>query len=83
MKPGMSSQERLRTADLFVYEIEGIGADLSPRFPVTVLEENDGYVVETTAEGGGYRYHCDRSIPRGVSFRTYSFVMACVRRYGA
>jgi uroporphyrinogen decarboxylase len=48
-------------ADHFGYEIVGIGADLSPRFPVKVLEENDAYVVQTTAEGGVRRNHWDRS----------------------
>jgi uroporphyrinogen decarboxylase len=96
MNPGMSSQERVRTAiargvpdrvpvqddpwaatvrrwegeglpvgkrpaDLFAYEIEGIVADLTPRFPVKVLEEDGEYVVETTAMGGVRRNHRDRS----------------------
>jgi uroporphyrinogen decarboxylase len=96
MNPGMSPQERVRTAierkvpdrvpvqdepwaatvrrwegeglpvgklpaDLFAYEIEGIDADLTPRFPVKVLEEDDEYVVETTATGGVRRNHRDRS----------------------
>lgn len=33
--------------------------------------------------GGGYLYHSDHSIPKDVSFRKYTFVMDCVRRYGA
>jgi uroporphyrinogen decarboxylase len=33
-------------------------------------------------QGGGYLYHSDHSIPKDVSFRKYSFVMECVRRYG-
>ncbi|MCX7028612.1 MAG: hypothetical protein NTU62_00635, partial [Spirochaetes bacterium] len=48
-------------ADHFGYEIEGIEADLSPRFPVKVLEENEEYIVETTATGGVRRNHRDRS----------------------
>jgi uroporphyrinogen decarboxylase len=47
--------------DHFGYEIVGIGADLSPRFPVKVLEENDEYIVSTTAEGGVRRNHWDHS----------------------
>jgi uroporphyrinogen decarboxylase len=48
-------------ADHFGYEIVSIHADLSPRFPLKVLEENDEYLVETTAEGGVRRNHRDRS----------------------
>ncbi len=48
-------------ADHFGYEIHGISADLSPRFPVKVLEENDEYVVETTSTGGVRRNHRDHS----------------------
>jgi uroporphyrinogen decarboxylase len=48
-------------ADYFGYEIDGIGADCTPRFPEKVLEENDEYIVETTAEGGVRRNHRDRS----------------------
>lgn len=55
-------------ADHFGYEIVEIGADLSPRFPVKVIEENDEYVVQTTAEGGVRRNHRDRSTtPQVVS----------------
>jgi uroporphyrinogen decarboxylase len=50
-----------RPADYFGYEIVTIGADHSPRFPVKVLEENDEYIVQTTAEGGVRRNHRDRS----------------------
>ena len=48
-------------ADHFGYEIHGLGADLSPRFPVKVLDENDEYIVETTPMGGVRRNHRDRS----------------------
>ncbi len=48
-------------ADHFGYDITGIAADLSPRFPVKVLEEDDEYIVETTATGGVRRNHRDRS----------------------
>jgi len=40
-------------------------------------------VRSAIARGGGCLYHFDHSIPRDVSFRKYSFVMDCVRRYGA
>lgn len=48
-------------ADHFGYEIHVIGFDQSPRFPVRVIEENEEYVLETTAEGGRRRNHRDRS----------------------
>jgi uroporphyrinogen decarboxylase len=48
-------------ADHFGYEFAFLGADLSPRFPVKVLEENDEYVVETTSTGGVRRNHRDYS----------------------
>ncbi|HIC89017.1 MAG TPA: hypothetical protein EYP04_06410 [Anaerolineae bacterium] len=48
-------------AEYFDYEIVGFGADTSPRFPVKVLEENDGYIVETTPFGGVRRNHKDYS----------------------
>jgi uroporphyrinogen decarboxylase len=48
-------------AEHFGYEIVSLHADLTPRFPVGVLEENDEYIVETTAEGGVRRNHRDRS----------------------
>jgi hypothetical protein len=48
-------------ADHFGYDFIGISADLSPRFPERVLEENGEFVVETTAEGGVRRNPWDRS----------------------
>lgn len=48
-------------AEYFNYEIEGIGADLSPRYPVKVLSEDDEFIVETTPMGGIRRNHRDHS----------------------
>jgi len=45
----------------FGYELWGFGVDVSPRFPVRVVERNEEYVVETTADGGLRRNHRDRS----------------------
>jgi uroporphyrinogen decarboxylase len=39
-------------AEYFGYELVSIGADLSPRFPVKILEKNESYIVETTPYGG-------------------------------
>lgn len=38
--------------EYFGYDLRLISADLSPRFPVRVLEENEEYIVETTPTGG-------------------------------
>jgi uroporphyrinogen decarboxylase len=56
-----------------------------------LMEEEDDALIEeeirvkfaAAKPGGGYLYHSDHSIPKDVSFRKYSFVMDCVRRYGA
>jgi uroporphyrinogen decarboxylase len=56
-----------------------------------LMEEDDDGVIEAeiaakfaaAKPGGGYLYHSDHSIPKDVSFRKYSFIMDCVRRYGA
>ena len=47
--------------DFFNYDLRDIGADLSPRFPVRTLGEDEEYVTETTAWGGVRRNHKDRS----------------------
>lgn len=39
-------------AEYFGYELASIGADLSPRFPIRILEKNETYIVETTPFGG-------------------------------
>ena len=38
--------------ELFDYEMVSIGPDLSPRFPVKILEKNESYITETTPFGG-------------------------------
>jgi uroporphyrinogen decarboxylase len=56
-----------------------------------LMEQDDDALIESEIRtkfaaampGGGYLYHSDHSIPKDVSFRKYSFVMDCVRRYGA
>lgn len=44
--------EEISVSEYFDFEIVGFGADLSPRFPVKVLERNETYIVETTPYGG-------------------------------
>jgi uroporphyrinogen decarboxylase len=56
----------------------------------TVLLTNDLEKVEeevlsklsVAKEGGGYIYHSDHSVPPGVTFETYRFVMELVEEYG-
>jgi uroporphyrinogen decarboxylase len=56
-----------------------------------LMEQEDDALIEAeirdkfqvAKKGGGYIYHSDHSIPLDVSFRKYTFVMECVRRYGA
>jgi len=48
-------------AEHFGYELSSFGVDLSPRFPVRIVERTAEYVVETTADGGRRRNHRDRS----------------------
>jgi uroporphyrinogen decarboxylase len=47
--------------EYFNYEFVSIGADLSPRFRVKVLSEDDEFIVQTTSTGGIVRNHLDRS----------------------
>jgi uroporphyrinogen decarboxylase len=57
----------------------------------TVLLTNDHEKIEAEVAskipaakaGGGYIYHSDHSIPPGVTWQTYQFVMQLVDRYGA
>jgi uroporphyrinogen decarboxylase len=56
----------------------------------TKLLTNDRAVIEAEVaakiplamKGGGYIYHSDHSIPPGVTWETYQFLMECVDRYG-
>ena len=47
--------------DYFGYEIRTISADLTPRFPVRVVDEDDEYITETTSMGGVRKNHRDYS----------------------
>jgi len=58
-KEGMP--DNISPEDFFGYEIVAIGADLSPRFPIKVVAENEEYITETTPEGGLRRNHRDYS----------------------
>ncbi len=47
--------------EYFGFAFRSFGADLSPQYPVRVLERNAEYIVETTAYGGVRRNHRDYS----------------------
>lgn len=53
--------ENMGPAEYFGYEFGGVGADLSPRFPVTTISEDDEYITQTTPTGGVRRNHKDFS----------------------
>ena len=44
--------EEIPVQEYFGYELSGCGADLSPRFPIRVLDRNETFIVETTSTGG-------------------------------
>lgn len=52
---------RKSPAEYFNYEIINIGADLSPRYSIKVLSEDNEYITETTPTGGIRRNHRDYS----------------------
>ncbi|MCX7590639.1 MAG: hypothetical protein N2255_03320 [Kiritimatiellae bacterium] len=47
--------------EFFGYDLRCLYADLTPRFPVKVLAEDEEYIVETTPTGGIRRNHKDYS----------------------
>jgi uroporphyrinogen decarboxylase len=61
----------------------GINTMLMEKEDDAMIEEQIRTAFAAAMPGGGYLYHSDHSIPNDVSFRKYSFVMDCVRRYGA
>jgi len=53
--------EDISPDEYFGYEFAFFGADLSPRFPVKVIEKNEEYIITTTPEGGVRKNHRDYS----------------------
>lgn len=47
--------------EYFGFHLRSFGADLTPQYPVRVLERNDEYIVETTPYGGVRKNHRDYS----------------------
>ncbi len=48
-------------AEYFDFELVTFAADITPRFPVETLEENEEYILSTTPHGGIRRDHKDYS----------------------
>jgi len=44
--------EEVPADEYFNYELVQLGADLSARFPVQILEKNENYILTTTPDGG-------------------------------
>lgn len=53
--------EEISVGEYFGFEFSSFGADLTPRFPIKVLEKNDTFIVETTSTGGVRRNFRDYS----------------------
>jgi len=53
--------EDISPDEYFGYEFAFFGADLSPRFPVKVIEKNEEYIITTTPMGGVRKNHRDYS----------------------
>lgn len=53
--------EEIPVEEYFGYELRSFGADLSPRFPLKVLERDQTYILETTPTGGVRRNFRDYS----------------------
>jgi len=58
-KEGMP--EDMTPEEYFGYEFQYFGADLTPRFPVKVLERSEEYIISTTPQGGKRKNHRDYS----------------------
>ena len=48
-------------SEYFGFHLSGFGADLTPQYPIRVLERNDEYIIESTAYGGVRKNHRDYS----------------------
>ncbi|MGI6209461.1 MAG: uroporphyrinogen decarboxylase family protein, partial [Anaerolineae bacterium] len=59
-----------------------INADVVATGDRHAIEEEVRSKIGYAKEGGGYLYHIDHSVPPGVSFAAYSWLMECVRKYG-
>jgi uroporphyrinogen decarboxylase len=53
--------DHVPAGEYFGFEICSLGVDISPQYPVRVVERTPEYIVETTPYGGVRRNHRDRS----------------------
>jgi len=53
--------DEIPAAEYFGYEIQGFDADLTPQYPIRIVERSAEYVVKTTAYGGVRKNHWDFS----------------------
>jgi uroporphyrinogen decarboxylase len=62
--------------------IGNIDADVVATNDRAAIEAEVAAKVPTAAEGGGYIYHIDHSVPPTVALDTYHFLLDCVRKCG-
>lgn len=63
--------------------IGNIDADVVATNDRTRIEREVADKIPVAAEGGGYIYHIDHSVPPTVSFDSYRYLIDCVRRHSA
>jgi uroporphyrinogen decarboxylase len=59
-----------------------ISADVVAEGNREAIEEEVRSKVGYAKDGGGYLYHIDHSVPPGVSFSSYQWLMECLQKYG-
>jgi uroporphyrinogen decarboxylase len=62
--------------------VGNIDADIIATCDRARIEREVAEKVPLAAEGGGYIYHIDHSVPPTVSLEAYRHLLDCVRRYG-
>jgi len=63
--------------------IGNINADVAASNDFAQIEQEVADKVSVAARGGGYIYTIDHSVPPTVSLAAYSYLLECVRRFGA
>lgn len=62
--------------------IGNINADVIATNDRERIEREVAEKIPIAAEGGGYIYHIDHSVPPTVSLESYRWLLECVRKYG-
>ncbi|MBI4579826.1 MAG: hypothetical protein HY718_08995, partial [Planctomycetes bacterium] len=62
--------------------IGNIDADVVATNDRSRIEREVADKIPVAAQGGGYIYHIDHSVPPTVSFDTYRYLLDLVRHYG-